>query len=100
MCTLHRLEAPLSRTQAGILFTWDDGTSKQAAFAVSRDMDVQGTAKRIAAEVLDNLMKRGRADLASETNWVSVVAGVSKHIRDCVALLPVEPRSTAEGAIH
>ncbi len=83
---LRRLEDPANRQAAGVLFSWDDGTSKQAAFTVSRDMDVQGTAKRIAVEVLDSLLKSGKTPVAEGTNWVSVVAGVAKHVRDAVEI--------------
>ncbi len=87
MPTIHRLEYTTNRRQAGVLFTWDDGTTKQAAFRVDRDTDAQGTGKRIAAQVLQVLMDSGRADLANGTNWVSVVAACSKHVRDAVSLL-------------
>jgi len=88
MPTLRRLEDPKNRSRAGILVTWDDGTAKQAEFTVSRDTDVQGTGKRIAAQVLEALMNGGRSDLANETNWVSVVAGCSRHVSDAVELIP------------
>lgn len=94
MPTIHRLEDPTNKARAGVLFTWDDGTSKQASFVVAPDTDVQGTGKRIAAQVLQTLMDSGRADLANGTNWVSVVAACSKHVRDAVELLG------SGGAIH
>jgi hypothetical protein len=89
MPTLHRLEDPTNRLRAGILFTWDDGTSKQASFAVASDTDVQGTSKAIAVQMLQTLMDSGRADLANATNWVSVVAGCAKHVRDAVSRLEI-----------
>lgn len=82
MPTIHRLEAPNNPSTGGVLVTFDDATTKQAQWSSSTHVDVKGTARRIVESIIDDLLKANRQDLLDSTNWVSMVAGVAKHVVD------------------
>ena len=85
---LRRLEAA-DATIGGVLFTFPSGISKSASWkSETRIADTLEMAKDITKRVLAQLLEEGRSDDAERTNWVSVVAGVEKHVRDWNATLP------------
>jgi hypothetical protein len=81
MPTIHRLEADDPK-HGGVLITFDDGTAKQAAWTSSTHADVKQLSKTLVEQVIQNLLDGERRDLLDNTNWVSMVAGVAKHVSD------------------
>lgn len=82
MPTIHRLEAENNHSIGGVLVTFDDGTAKQAKWTSSTHVDVKQLAKTLVEQVIQNLLDNKRQDLLDSTNWVSMAAGVAKHIAD------------------
>jgi predicted NodU family carbamoyl transferase len=64
------------------LVTFDENCAKQAAWSSSTHLDVKKTARRVVEQLIQSLLDAERQDLLDSTNWVSMVAGVAKHIAD------------------
>lgn len=90
MCELYRLEHPTDRSRGGVLFVFREDLRKQAAWSdLKSDTDAVELAKKVAASVLDSLLKAGEVKEAEGTNWVSVVAGVARHVSEAKERLAV-----------
>ena len=85
MPTLHRLESESPFT-AGVLITWEDGSAKQAAWTSRTPVDPAQTARRVTEQLIEAVRDDARLNA---TNWVSVAAGVAKHVQDWNATLPL-----------
>lgn len=81
MPTIHRLESDNPK-HGGVLVTWDENCAKQAAWSSSTHLDVKKTARRVVEQLIQSLLDAERQDLLDSTNWVSMVAGVAKHVSD------------------
>lgn len=81
MPTIHRLESDDPK-HGGVLITFDDHTTKVGSWTSSTHVDVKQTARRVVEGVIQNLLDSDRQDLLNGTNWVSMTAGVAKHIAD------------------
>ena len=81
MPTIHRLEADNPK-HGGVLVTWDENCAKQAAWSSSTHLDVKKTARKVAEGLIQKLLDEDRQDLLDATNWVSLTAGVAKHVAD------------------
>jgi hypothetical protein len=99
MPTIHRLEAN-SPKHGGVLVTFDDGTAKQAAWSSSTHLDIKGTARRIVEQLIQALLDSNRQDLLDSTNWVSMVAGVAKHVSDWNDTLVAAETSRIVGSVR
>jgi hypothetical protein len=82
MANLHRLEAPGHPDVGGVLAEFPSGRRLQATWRHAEQVDSLATAKRIAAHLLDALLKSGNHDDADRTNWPSLVAAVQTIVRD------------------
>lgn len=76
MANLWRLEDPAHPDVGGVLAEFPSGRRLQASWRHAERVDALATAKRVAAHLLDTLMRDGLADDADRTNWPSVVAAV------------------------
>ena len=87
MPTIHRLEAD-DPSIGGVLVTWDDEdhTSKVASWTSAGLIDIEQTTRQVVEGFIEAL--RDRVDLLNSTNWVSMAAGVAKHVRDWDASRP------------
>jgi hypothetical protein len=66
----------------GVLITFDDATTKVASWTSSVHVDVSGLSRRLVEGVIKDLLDNKRQDLLDNTNWVSMTAGVAKHVSD------------------
>lgn len=84
MTDLTRLEsANNDPSVGGVLFAFPSGLQKTASWRSSMPiLDQREFAQKLVAELLDALMKAGKESDIRETNWVSCVAGVQKHVAD------------------
>ena len=88
MAELHRMEHPTNPKSGGVLFSFRSDLQKIASFTDLReDTDVVALAKDMAARVLQALLDSGEVKEAESVNWVSVVAGVSRHVADAKSRL-------------
>jgi len=81
MPTIHRLGSDDPK-HGGVLVTFDDEdrTAKVGSWTSSTHVNVEQTARRVVEGIIESA--RDRPDLLNSTNWVSLVAGVCKHITD------------------
>jgi hypothetical protein len=82
MANLYRLEAPGHPDVGGVLAQFPSGKQLQATWRHADQVDSLATAKRVAASLLDALLRENRHDDANRTNWPSLVAAVQVIIRD------------------
>lgn len=86
MTTIHRLESVNSdNSQGGVLITFDCGLVKSVAWRSHTHIDVKDFAKKCTEDLIDSLLKASGDDAANalqNTNWVSMCAGIAKHISD------------------
>lgn len=83
MAQLWPLEAPGNPQIGGILFVFPGGLRKTLQWDWPLPVkDSLGVSKRLAAQLLDDLMREGRGDEVRFTNWTSVTAAIQKHVKD------------------
>lgn len=86
MTTIHRLESVNSdHSQGGVLITFDCGLVKSMAWRSHTHIDVKDFAKKCTEDLIDSLLKASGDDAANalqNTNWVSMCAGIAKHVSD------------------
>lgn len=86
MTTIHRLESATNDpTHGGVLVTFDCGIVKSVVWKSSIAVDVRELAKKCTEDLIDSLLKAhdDKSEIAlRETNWVSMVAGIAKHVSD------------------
>ena len=83
MPTIHRLEAD-DPSIGAVLVTWDDEahTSKVASWRSKDPVEVEATARQVVEGLIQALQDSGLSNLLNSTNWVSMAAGVCKHVHD------------------
>ena len=81
MPTIHRLEADDPK-HGGVLVTFDDKdhTMKVGSWVSSNVVDVEQVARKVVEGLIESV--RDKPDLLNSTNWVSMTAGVCKHVTD------------------
>lgn len=80
MPSIHLLEDPQDLDVGGVLVTWDDPglpkVRKDARWRLGGPVLVEGTARRVVEGLIEGLRRDGLDVLISNTNWVSLTAGV------------------------
>lgn len=101
MPRIYRLESPISTQDAGIALVFDDDKPaiklQWRSGAPLNPQDVLATAKECTSRALAHLLAQGRGSEANSTNWVSVVAGVQRHVQDWSDKLKAELYKAAPG---